>query len=850
MWDIVFLPAYGNFSVRQIVRSFLAVIISAFLLTSVHSTTTFAATASWQDDGTIISDEVVFTQTSPVPSGIDAPTGATVFVANNEQQGTAKVLVIPEGADLTKEIQDAQIREYTVGQDGSYSNPRGPTTVTLAAKPAAKNKTQCDVAGVGWIICVTSRFIATGMDNIFTLIASYLEVKPVSTDRESGLYKAWSVALGIANLAFILAFLVIIYAQITSYGIDNYNIKKMIPKLIIAAVLVNISYYICSVAVDVSNILGHSVQQALIDIRKSLPDPAGGSAFTWKNLTEYILSGGTIVAGALAAKAAFLGGAAGGSISGLTFLLFPILVSGALAVLVALVVLAARQALITVLIVIAPLAFVAYLLPNTEKWFEKWRELFMTMLLVFPLFSLLFGGSQLASYIIIQNADQISIVIFAMFIQVAPLVMTPFLIKFSGSLLGRLSGMINDPKRGVVDRARGWATEKAEVQKAKGLEAAARPGGRSGTRFQRQAFKREKERLSRESWKKRGDAHVDAAWHHDPRYRDHHESTGRAELRKKAGESSAERHFETVRSTDRNLQRYVGRERANQDAIGALKQQEEARWEETRSEQMANDNPFARYTGEAQTAYRAQRIAQDNVTIAQALQKTEYSNAIQADVSLQARAGGIGGEQGSIKIKAAAVADVINSGNEAVKAINVASDIKAGDVDAMKLEFERAIDNNDIASMRAHADMLASSADVGMNTLRQTLKSKETIIRSHTDTLDTFRHHINSHQGINAQAEDIAVWSRDHNNGYRTIDQIGQSGDTWKNLTASQIAGSKKSTQALALNARKADGSWALTQGMATDIVRSTAWIGVKDEMKPAFLERAGISDRFDIPRG
>ncbi|MBI3889155.1 hypothetical protein HY312_01065, partial [Candidatus Saccharibacteria bacterium] len=518
MWDLNVLPARGNFSLRKIARTFLAVIISAFLLTIMNSAVSHAADANWQDDGSVIYNGKTYRPTSPTPTGVNVPQGSTVFVAREENAPTASVLYIEPNTDPTKEMR-VKVAEYTVTNTNEYTSPGPPivSDVSLAAKPEVKDKTQCDVAGVGWIVCVTSRFIASGMDNIFTIIASYLEVKPVSTDTGSGLYKAWSVALGIANLMFIIAFLVIIYAQLTSYGISNYSIKKMIPKLIVAAILVNVSYFVCSIAVDISNVLGYSVQQGLIDIRKSLPDPAPGAldSYSWKNLTEYVLSGGTIIAGAFAAKAAFLGGAAGGSISGLTFLLFPILVSGALAVLIALLVLAARQALITVLIVVAPLAFVAYLLPNTEKWFEKWRELFTTMLLVFPLFSLLFGGSQLASYIIIQNADQISIIIFAMFIQVAPLVMTPFLVKFSGSLLGRLAGMVNDPKKGLVDRARGWATDKAEVQRAKGRIAAAAPGGRGGTRFQRQSYRREKDRMTREMWKKAGDAHVDAAWHHD-----------------------------------------------------------------------------------------------------------------------------------------------------------------------------------------------------------------------------------------------------------------------------------------------------------------------------------------------
>lgn len=853
MWDVLTLPFRGNFSLRKVTGALLVVVLSAFFTAILSSSTTYAADATWQDDGSIVYNDKTYSSVSPTPTGVTVPEGSQVFIAREDNSTDASVLYIEPNTDTSKEMA-VKVVEYTVSNTGEYTNPRPPTPViaTLDPKPEAKNKTQCDVKGVGWIICVVSRFIAEGMDNIFSIIAGYLEVKPVSTDTNSGLYKAWSVALSIANLTFILAFLMIIFAHVSSYGINNYEIKKMLPKLIVAAVLMNLSYYICSIAVDVSNILGHSVQQALIDIRKSLPDPVNTEVLSWKNMTEYILSNGTIAAGliggAFATKAAFLGGAAGGSISGLTALLFPILVSGALAVLIALLVLAARQALITALIVIAPLAFVAYLLPNTEKWFEKWKDLFITMLLVFPLFSLLFGGSQLAAYIIIQNADQLSVVIFAMFVQVAPLIMTPFLVKFSGSLLGRLAGMVDNPKKGVVDRARNWATDKAEVQRAKGLEAAARPDGRGGTRFQRQAFKREKDRLNREAWKKRGEEHVDAAWHNDERYRRHHTSISTAGLRKSSGESIANRHFEELRSTDRSLQSYVGRERANQDVIAGLQKTEEARWEEAKSKKMSADNQFAQYSGEARTALRAQRIAADNTTIAQALQKTEYSNDIQSDVVLQAKAGGIGGRQGAIKIKAAAIADVVNSGNEAVKAITTASDIKAGDVGTMKTELIRAIEADDIASMRAHADMLASSADIGMNTLRETLIDKEAIIRSHTDTLDTFRHHINSHQGINAQAEDIAVWSRDSGTGYsRSLGDIGQSGDTWKNLTASQIAGSKKSTQMLALNARKADGTWALTKGMAADIVRSTAWVSIKDEMKPEFLRRAEITDRFDI---
>lgn len=843
MWDTLTLPFSGNFSLRSIVRSLTAVLLSAFLLATFNTAVSHAADASWQDDGSVLYNGKTYRATSPIPTGVNVPQGSSVFVAREDNSPEASVLYIEPNTDSTKEMV-VKVSEYTVNNTGEYTNPRPPTPVTasLEAKPEAKNKTQCDVAGVGWIICMTSKFIAEGMDKIFAIVADFLAVKPVSTDTSSGLFKAWSIALSLANLMFILAFLFIIYAHLTSYGMSNYDIKKMIPKLIVAAILVNISYYICSIAVDISNVLGYSVQEALVSIRKSLPDPV--SEVSWSNLTTYILSGGTIAA---AGVGAVVGYSAAGGISGLAFLLFPVLVAGALAVLVALLVLAARQALIVVLIVVAPLAFVAYLLPNTEKWFEKWRDLFMTMLLVFPLFSLLFGGSQLASYIVIQNTDQISIVIFAMFIQVAPLVMTPFLVKFSGSLLGRLAGMVDNPRKGVVDRARNWGQSRADLRKGAMVSKGA------NTRFgvSRMAYNRDMRRRNREGLKSMYEGEADAAWHNDKRYHSIHRRTKAADVIKKVGESNGDAAFEQYKKTNPALQQYTGQQRLNQDLIKNYQSREEADWEEAKSQKVnPATNQFAQYSSAAQSAYREGRVIQDNTTIAQALQKTEYSNDIQADTALQMRAGGIGGAQGAIKIKAAAVADVVKSGNDAVEAIKMASDIKAGDVPSMVTAFNKAVEDNDIASMRAHADMLASSADFGMNKLREAIKSKENVIRSNVDTVDIFRHHINSNSGINAQAEDIAVWSRDSDNGYRTIEEIGKSGNTWKNLTASQIAGSKKSTQEIALAATKDDGSWALTKGMAADIVRSNAWMSIKDEMKQRFLDRAEISDRFDVRGG
>lgn len=70
---------------------------------------------------------------------------------------------------------------------------------------------------------------------------------------------------------------------------------------------------------------------------------------------------------------------------------------------VIIIILLLRKAIIVLLVVASPIAFVMYLLPNTEKYFQKWLSMFWKLLLVFPVVGLLFGGGQLASAIILVS---------------------------------------------------------------------------------------------------------------------------------------------------------------------------------------------------------------------------------------------------------------------------------------------------------------------------------------------------------------------------------------------------------------------------------------------------------------
>jgi hypothetical protein len=242
-------------------------------------------------------------------------------------------------------------------------------------------------------------------------------------------------------------------------------------------------------------------------MRKGLVGGEGNSwnVSSWQSVTGFVLSGGTALTALGIGTYSALAGAGGA-----VYLLLPILLGVLMAVLVALLVLAARQAIITILVIISPLAFVAYILPNTEKYFKKWHELGMTLLVMFPAFSVVFGGSQLAGTAIIQNADSINLIILGMAVQVAPLAITPLLMRVSGSLLTKIGGLVNNPKRGMVDRTRNWANNRAADHKARNL-------GRSNLKrrnfMARSAQSIDARNRKREGWRKVNEAKADNLWH-------------------------------------------------------------------------------------------------------------------------------------------------------------------------------------------------------------------------------------------------------------------------------------------------------------------------------------------------
>ena len=440
-------------------------LVGIFLNTLTHSTSVYAVDAEWnghnltynKEKYTKVSDDKKIKQ-------FNLPDNSLVYVNEDKNKKETKVIYFPSSE--ISSLSSATYAVYSFTPPNTYEQTSN-STISIESPSENSTGTSCDVQGIGWIICPLSNWLADGIDYMYSALQEFLKTKPLeTTNQNSGIYLAWVIMRNISNVAFIVAFLVIIYSQLTSVGISNYGVKKMLPRLVIAAVLVNLSFTFCAVLLDLSNIAGYAFQDAFMGIKNTISTVGENtSTWTWSEVISTALSNGALAVGA------------GYAVSlALTTEILPMLVPAAtlagLTLLFILLIMAARQALIIILIIVSPLAFVCYLLPGTEKWFKKWRDLFFTMLVFFPAFAVVFGGAQLAGILIIQNASGSNgaiMHVLGMLVQIIPLAITPLIMKFSGGVLGKFAGFVNDKNKGLYDRSKNWSKDRRETIKNKKL---------------------------------------------------------------------------------------------------------------------------------------------------------------------------------------------------------------------------------------------------------------------------------------------------------------------------------------------------------------------------------------------
>lgn len=341
-------------------------------------------------------------------------------------------------------------------------------TENAYAEPAETvSTTTCEdsLGSLGWLVCPSTGKISEAVDFLYDKIEGVLEINPVKMEDGSPIYEIWKYFQMVTNSLFIVFLLVVVFSQVSGVGITNYGVKKALPKLIIAAILVNLSFYICSIAVDVSNIFGEGIRGLFDNIAASTSGNMEGVAAVNDGgvaLSEMYsaLAGGTALA---------IGGGAIAFETGAIWMLIPLALGALVSVVIGIITIAMRQAVVTLLIMIAPLAMVAYILPNTDQWFKKWRRLLFQMLIFYPAFSLLFGASSVAGWAIIVSSQNGFGVLIGVAVQIFPLFFSWTLMKMSGTFLGAINSKLNTLMSRPLAGVTGWAGSHRELTRQKHL---------------------------------------------------------------------------------------------------------------------------------------------------------------------------------------------------------------------------------------------------------------------------------------------------------------------------------------------------------------------------------------------
>lgn len=181
---------------------------------------------------------------------------------------------------------------------GAYGNPSNTTGATL---PSLETIEPEDV-GSG-LVEVLIKAITGFLNNIIQAVATpflaaldYFTKETPLMAKNSGVFNLWLAMVGITDVLFILvvALLGFHVMSASTFGFDELDIKKLLPRLGLAFLLINTSIFFIDAIIQLSNVLITAITKV------------SGASSVWETLTAVVSESGGQGAAALLVMLAFL----------------------------------------------------------------------------------------------------------------------------------------------------------------------------------------------------------------------------------------------------------------------------------------------------------------------------------------------------------------------------------------------------------------------------------------------------------------------------------------------------------------------------------------------------------------
>lgn len=335
-----------------------------------------------------------------------------------------KPLGCPGFGDIPKNANKKDL-DYNCPEGGAVINGEYKKNKTINTPNVQQADAGADCNDVGgafnWIICGLGSLAAEATKLIDGWIYSLLSI-PVSSWESSGVKAIWESMRTISSILIVLVSLVAIASQIFNFDfISAYTIRKVLPKLFIAVILIQLSWFLGTMAVTISNTVGYSIQalitapvEAVVNAEIAGNGTLNTAGDGWIGFADVLaiyaesanqdqLSGAGVT-GIFAIGMAAAAGSAYAAGPAVILIIASALITGTVAMIVAFAVIALRYVLILALVVIMPLALVAWILPSTSKWFDRWWSMFFALLAMFPIVIAVLTFGKVAAVMIALSA--------------------------------------------------------------------------------------------------------------------------------------------------------------------------------------------------------------------------------------------------------------------------------------------------------------------------------------------------------------------------------------------------------------------------------------------------------------
>jgi hypothetical protein len=314
----------------------------------------------------------------------------------------------------------------STGPGGGGSNSTGPADQCLA-----------NAAGfsLAWILCPTldaASGLTSALLNFFEDQLAF-SVGQLGNAGVNNIKQSWALVRDVATALVVIALLITIFAQAASFGpFDAYTIRKMLPRIVAAVILIQISWVGVVWLIDLVNAVARGIADLMyfpfggpdnMDLPKLLN---GAHLGDWTSVVDWsaLLVGGILAAAFLPTMVALAFGAIIGLLCALLALIF-------------------RKILIIVLLIFAPLAILAWVMPGTERYWKLWRENLLKVLFMFPIAVAMIAAGRVFAYVVgTQNNNDLANLFFILVGFFGPLFFLPRTFKWGGQAMSLAGGAI------------------------------------------------------------------------------------------------------------------------------------------------------------------------------------------------------------------------------------------------------------------------------------------------------------------------------------------------------------------------------------------------------------------------